>query len=149
MSALLLCVLLAAPAGASGTVTLAYDVQKVVRDTAEEGTGSVELAAAERLLPGDELVYTITFANSGTEALAAGTVAIVNPIPATLEYVAGSAAGADADVEFSIDGGRTFGPSSDLLAAGGASAFTTIRWIYRPPLEAGASSQVSFHARLK
>jgi uncharacterized repeat protein (TIGR01451 family) len=139
------CLALAASAtGAAATVALEYRVEKVVRSTAADGTESVDRAPAEAVAAGDELIYTIGFTNEGGETVEARGVVVTNPLPAELEYVAGSASGADTEVAFSSDGGLTFAVSDEP-----ASACTTIRWTYLAELPPGATGEVSFHARVK
>ena len=141
---------------AAAEVKLDHTIQKVVHKAGAGGADETALVAADRAVPGDELVYTITFTNNGTKAADAGSVVITNPIPAELEYVSGSAFGAGTTIAFSTDGGKTFAEASKLTAVvDGATvtapvtAYTTIRWTFAPALAPGASSSVSFHARLK
>lgn len=53
-------------------------------------TGSFKRASQETLSPGEELTYTIGLVNTGGST---ATVKVVDPIPAELEYVAGSVTG--------------------------------------------------------
>jgi uncharacterized repeat protein (TIGR01451 family) len=137
-------------------VKLDHTIQKVVHKTGIGGADETKLVAADRAVPGDELVYTITFTNNGAKAVDAGSVVITNPIPAELDYLPGTAFGSGTSVTFSTDGGKTFAEPSRLTAVvDGATvtapvtAYTTIRWTFAPALAPGASSSVSFHARLK
>jgi uncharacterized repeat protein (TIGR01451 family) len=137
-------------------VRLTHSVQKVVSTAAADGTTTTALVAADRVTPGDELVYTIRFENVGAEAVAAGRLVITNPVPEELEYLPGTATGEDMAITFSVDGGRRFAvPEALTVSADGvvgsapASAYTTLRWVLIPALPAGASGDVSFRARLK
>jgi len=136
--------LVASVSGAAATVTLDYRVEKVVRSTAADGTESDDRAPAEEVARGDELIYTIAFTNNGAETVEARGVVVTNPLPAELDYVAGSAAGADTEVAFSSDGGLTF-----VVAEEPESAYTTLRWTYLAELPPGATGEVSFRARVK
>ena len=94
-------------------VTLSNTVAKY--EMVESPGGQVErrLVVADEVFPGDELVYTITFANEGREEVAAGSIVITNPIPEVAEYVEGSAAGEDTSITFSVDG-ETFAEPAEL-----------------------------------
>lgn len=140
---------------AAAAVTLVHTVEKVVEVTAEDGTVTTELLPADRVVPGDELRYTIVFTNDGDSAVDAGTIVITNPLPAELEYLPGTAFGAGTDIQFSVDG-ETFGtPDALTIVVDGvetqapASAYTAIRWSFGPALAPGASGHVSFGARLE
>ena len=145
---------------AAAEVKLEHTIQKVVHKSgsggAAPGADETTLVPADRAIPGDELVYTITFTNNGAKAVDAGSVVVTNPIPAELEYLPGTAFGAGTTVSFSTDGGKTFAEPNRLTAvvdgatvAAPVTAYTTIRWTFAPALAPGASSTVSFHARLK
>jgi uncharacterized repeat protein (TIGR01451 family) len=136
--------LVASVTGAAAPVALEYRVEKVVRSTPTDGTASVARAPAVEVAPGDELIYTIAFTNGGGETLPPRGVVVTNPLPAELEYVAGSASGADTEIAFSSDGGLTF-----AVSEAPASAYTTIRWTFLAELPPGATGEVSFHARVK
>ena len=61
-----------------------------------DGTESVRRKAATRVVPGTEVIYTITAKNAGDEP--ADQVVVTNPVPAQTRYVEGSAAGANTDI---------------------------------------------------
>ena len=64
-------------------------VQKQIVVQTEEGSTETQLVPADTVVPGDTVVYTITFENVGDEA--ADNVVITNPISDALAYVPGSA----------------------------------------------------------
>ena len=110
----------------------------------------VRAAAPSEVFSGDVLRYTIFFENTSTQAVAAGSVVITNPLPEETFYLEGSAIGDDTLITYSVDG-ETFGSAAELLVGEGAAAraatasdYRAIRWTYEPMLPAGASSQVSF-----
>ena len=131
--------------------------QKIERIVAvnENPDGTVEMiyGPAERVVPGEELVYTITFTNTGTEP--AENVVLDMPVEAEVTYVEGSAITCLAAVAFSVDGGATFASRSELFVAEGdilrpatAEDITNVRWTLNAPLAAGASGEVSLRAKL-
>ena len=129
-------------------------VEKEIVVETDDGESVVERVAADVVTPGERVIYTITFRNVGAEP--AENVVITNPIAESLIYVAGSANNDGASVEFSIDGGQTFAPASELrLVDGGVERpattrdYTHVRWVMRTPLAAGAEGQTSFAADLE
>ncbi len=136
-------------------VTLSNTVARYEIAQGLDGQVERRLVAADEVFSGDELLYTITFANEGREEVAAGSIVITNPIPEVAEYVEGSAAGEDTSITFSVDG-QTFAEPSDLMVERGnaqeialASEYTVIRWAYQNALEPGESGTVSFAVRLR
>jgi len=90
--------------------------------------------------PGTTLTYTVLMTNNGTGA--ASAVIVNDPIPANTTYVTGSAAGAGTTIEYSQDGGLTYGPSD-------AAPVTHIRWTLGAALASGGgSSTVSFQVTI-
>jgi len=143
-----------APAFADVALTTA--VQKMERMTAADGTVTSRLVPAEKVIPGDEVRYTITFVNDGAKAVDAGTVVVTNPVPENTQYIADSAFGSGTTILFSVDGGKTFHPASELTVvrdgvktSATPADYTTIRWVFGPALAPGEKSYVSFNARLQ
>lgn len=140
---------------AAAAVALVHTVEKIERTIAEDGTVTVTHVAADPVIPGDELRYTITFSNDGDAPVDAGSIVITNPLPAEVTYLAGTAFGAGTQITFSVDGVTFDAPEKlkvtvegvDVIAP--ADAYTAIRWQFAPELAVGAKSFVSFNARLK
>ena len=136
-------------------VTLSNSVKKVETVVNEDGQAERRLIDASSVVPGDELRYTITFTNGGGEAVDAGSIVITNPIPEATEYLDGTAFGAGTDIVFSTDG-VSFANAAELMveedgseAPASAKDYKTIRWVFSPELEPGATGDVSFNVRLK
>ena len=87
-------------------------MQKLQEHLDENGDRTTDLVAVDTAVPGDEVVYTVTFTNVGVEA--AENILITNPIPAQMRYVSGTAFGPGSDVEYSADGGTTWGRPAAL-----------------------------------
>jgi uncharacterized repeat protein (TIGR01451 family) len=141
---------------AFAAVTLTTTVQKVEHVKAADGTVGSKLVPADKVVPGDEVKYTIVFKNDTKVPVDAGTVVVTNPVPANTVYVADSAFGSGTKIQFSIDGAKSFGSPDDLtVVRDGAKApassadYTTIRWTFGPALAPAAQSYVSFNVRLK
>ena len=124
-------------------------------EVTQDASGEVQrrLVPANTVIPGDEVVYTITFTNVSHER--ADNVVITNPIPEHLTYVDGSAFGPGTVIEFSIDGGRSFAAAEALTitddgevrVAKGAD-YTHVRWVMQGTLDAGAQGMARYRAKL-
>lgn len=119
-----------------------------------KGEKTVKLVAADKVVPGDVMVYTNTYRNTGSEA--AAKVTIVNPVPRHTSYVEGSASGEGMEITFSVDGGKSFDVPGKLTLPGAdgkprpakATEYTHIRWTLRGALAPNKSGDVSFRARI-
>jgi uncharacterized repeat protein (TIGR01451 family) len=113
------------------------------------------LVPADRVVPGDEMFYTLEIRNTGSRALPAPTVDFA--IPEHMRYIANSAVGAGAEVSYSVDGGHTFERPENLSVApvGGdprlatAADYTHIRWRLKHALQAKAMALARFRAVVK
>ncbi len=139
---------------ASGTLELrAVAEVEVVQDN-PDGTRSVRRIPADVVVPGDEVIYTLVYNNQGAEA--ADDIFITNPIPEHMEFRRAADTPAWLETAYSVDGGRVFGPLSDLTVtdSNGQSRqaapedCTHIRWHFHRPLAPGESGQVSYTTQL-
>ncbi|MEM9403961.1 MAG: hypothetical protein AAGA44_15935 [Pseudomonadota bacterium] len=151
LAAILLAFTVGAQAQSQLEIRTAVQKEDVV--VAEDGTERVELIEADTVLPGEEVVYTVTYENSSD--VAAENVVITNPLPAELTYVAGTADGEGASVQFSADGGVTFAQAAELTVSdnggerrAGPDEFTHIRWVLVSALQPGQTGTATFRARL-
>jgi len=123
--------------------------------TDDQGVERTRLVPAATVIPGDQIIYTITFANKGTEA--ASNITITDPIPTQMRYVAGSAFGPGTDITFSADGGSSWGTPDELMVAdadgnsrlASPAQYTHIRWKLKNPLDANTQAYAQFKAVLK
>ena len=147
--------LLAMPVSAQekGHLNVQTVVQKEEVTVNDAGETQRRLVPAEKVVPGDDLVYTITFTNISEDT--AENVVITNPIAEELTYVVGSAFGPGTTIEFSIDGGDSYGAAEELtitedgaVRTAGPEDFTHIRWTMRNDLKAGAQGMAQFRAKL-
>jgi uncharacterized repeat protein (TIGR01451 family) len=100
----------------------------------ERGNSATRLVAAAKVVPGDEVTWTIVASNVCTTP--AGDVAITNPLPAHMRYVTSSAFGPGANIEFSLDGRNFAAPEALLVATADGSRrparadeYSHIRWV--------------------
>src|SRR5690242_7108546 len=133
---LLACLLLTAAAAlAAQSLELTTVAQQVKTTVDAKGVPHTQIVPLERALPGTEVVYTITYHNVGKQP--AGDVVVSDPIPAHMNYMAGSAEGKDMEISFSIDGGKTWGKPEELtvknadgtLSQAQPKDYTNIRWV--------------------
>ncbi|MCX5848866.1 MAG: hypothetical protein NTW65_05410 [Deltaproteobacteria bacterium] len=113
---------------------------------------------AKIINPGDVIFYTLNYVNSENEA--ATKAVLDDPIPKGTVYVTGSAFGQDAEISFSIDGGKTYKKQSlltyDLKLPNGKiekksaspEEYTHIRWTISV-IPAGGNGQVGFQVKVK
>lgn len=132
-------------------VELLTKVLVETRKPAADGTTKIVLAPAARVVPGNRVVYQISYRNTGREP--ARDLVIANPVPAGLVY-SGAAAGSP-EPELSVDG-KLFGPLARLsvrTATGMRPAtpadIRVVRWRLTNSVAPGASGQVSFRALVK
>ena len=137
-----------------GHLNVMTTVQKEEVTVNDAGEAETSLVPVETVIPGDRVIYTITFQNIGDEP--AGDVVITNPIADSLTYVDGSAFGPGTEIQFSIDGGNSFANRDALtIAENGAvrpaeaKDFTHIRWVMQQQLAVGAQGMARFSAVLK
>lgn len=129
------------------------EIQQTATD--ERGRPSTRLVPAEKVVPGDEVVYTVSATNVCESD--AEKVVIDNPIPEHMNYVAQTATGPGTDVTFSVDGGFNYAAPQALSMANPdgtrrpavAADYTHIRWVMRNPLKPGAVAFATFRAVLE
>ena len=156
-AALALCALASASAQqggdpAQGNLELTTVVEKVVEVKQGDGATKTALVPVDVALPGDEVVYTVSFKNVSKQA--ADNIRITNPIPSEMRYLASSAFGPGSEVLYSVDGGLTYGAPKELMVKADdgsrrmadASDYTHIRWVLKAPLDAGAKGFARFRA---
>ena len=145
---------LQAVAQEKGHLNVTTTVQKQEVTVNESGETETRLVAASTVVPGESVIYTITFQNISDEP--ADNVVITNPISKELTYVDGSAFGPGSAIQFSTDGGQNFAAADDLTVSedgesrpAGPEDFTHIRWVMNNELAVGAQGTARFSAVLK
>ena len=128
-------------------------VQKEEVTVTDTGNTERKLVPADTVVPGDDVVYTITFTNISDES--AENIVITNPISESLTYVPGSAFGPGTVIEFSVDDGKSFAAAERLTVTEDGvqrpakpEDFTHVRWTLQNELQAGAQGMARFKANL-
>jgi len=145
----------AAMAQDASPVTLVSEVLKEVEAVNEKGEKEVRLVPVASAMPGEVLIFRVTYRNEGTEP--AANVQLTNPVPGEMVYIGGTAEGKGADVAFSVDSGQSFARPAALTvtAEDGTKRpaepadYTHIRWQIQDPVPPGREGTVSFRASLK
>jgi uncharacterized repeat protein (TIGR01451 family) len=130
-------------------------VAEVESRSQEGGREVVKLVPADRVVPGDRVIYTLEVRNTGEAPLAAPLV--TNPIPEHMSYIADSAVGPGAEVSYSVDDGKSFARPENLKVRGAdgqmraavAADYTHIRWQLKNHLNANSVAFVRFRALVK
>lgn len=136
-------------------VTLKSEVFREVEVADKNGKKTKKLEAVERAVPGQELIYVLTYRNTGKQP--ANSVVLNNPLPEALAYRVGSAKGNNARIEYSVDGGKQYAAWEALsiknadgtVRAVTGNDVTHIRWTLSAAIKAGAEGNVSYRAVLK
>jgi hypothetical protein len=119
------------------------------------GRETVKLAHADRVVPGDQVIYTLEIRNKGAMSLPPPRVDY--PIPEHMRYLDDTAAGPGADITYSIDGGRSFDRPENLQVtspdgqkrAATAADYTHIRWQLKNILKGKSVAFARFRAVVK
>lgn len=131
--------------------TQVFQEQVVV---AADGTRRTQRVPASRVEPGSEVVYEVGYSNTGPKPM---QVIITNPLPEDLVYQSYAARSVGAQLEVSVDGGRSFGPlARQRVPMAGAAPrpaterdITHVRWTTARPVKPGEAGYVSLRAKLK
>ncbi|MBN8430366.1 DUF11 domain-containing protein [Microbulbifer salipaludis] len=142
----------AVPAFAAVELETRAFIEVAITDT--NGVQSKELQPVERAQPGQEVVFVITYRNTGEEP--AENLVVNNRVPKEMVYVADSAQGESALIQVSVDGNR-FGSLQSLqvteadgsVRAAKASDVVALRWTLQGAVAPGDSGSVRYRAVLK
>jgi hypothetical protein len=153
-----LCLLaLATITAAQGAADAAHDPKirvTLIAEVAPKQPGG-RMKPADRLVPGNQVVYTLEIRN--TTQMSRPPPTIDYPVPEHMRYLADSAVGAGAEVTFSVDGGRTYAPPENLFVVGTdgqkraatADDYTHIRWQLKHILKGNSVAFARFLAVVK
>lgn len=130
--------------------TAAETEQEVI----EQGQKVKRLVPAGKVVPGNEVVWTITARNVCDKP--ADNIVIANPVPQHMRYVAGSAMGTGADIAYSLDGTQfksaaelTVRETDGTTRPARADEYRALRWTYKNAFAPGATAFVRYRATVK
>jgi uncharacterized repeat protein (TIGR01451 family) len=131
-------------------LTSAAQIEQEIVDA--KGMKTKQLVEATKVVPGVEVVWTVTAVNVCKQP--SDAVTINNTVPQHMSYVANSATGPGANVAVSVDG-STFAKAGELTVQENgatrrarADEYKHIRWVFKDSLQPGASTVATFRAVL-
>jgi uncharacterized repeat protein (TIGR01451 family) len=147
-----------APAPRSAPTTGCIVVKQVAETEQEvvneKGERVKRLVPAAKVVPGHEVVWTVTASNVCDKP--AENVAINNPVPQHMSYVADTAIGPGTDITFSLDGKQytaadalTVREADGTVRAARSDEVSHIRWVFKNALQPGAVAFARFRATVK
>jgi uncharacterized repeat protein (TIGR01451 family) len=133
-------------------------VKMILSGTVERSTGTLRLSDVAEVSQGDVLKWQITSMNEGQSA--ARNYVAVGQIPKNTDFIAGSAtAEGNADIAYSIDGGKNFSatPMLEERQADGnmkrvpapVAMYTQVRYEWATELAAGNKLNAFYKVRVK
>lgn len=136
---------------AANGVTLKSETYVARATTDAQGKPKNDLFPATRVLPGEPLVFVLSYENGGTKP-ASGFV-INNPVPPQVSYTGVEQPWAIV----SVDGGKTFAALATLKMKGADGKLrgaipgdvTHIRWNFAQPIAPKAKGRVMFYGLVK
>ena len=139
----------------ASALTAKQIVEKEVVVQMPDGTETVTRGPAELVVPGERVVYTLSFTND--DAAPASDLVLTMPVPSEIKYMDGSATKNGATIVYSADGGQTFADRTALRSIGAdgtvrtatADDITHIRWTVAGPVAVGETGNLSFKGVLK
>lgn len=140
-----------AEASGSGPLETSIEIAKLEVVNGPGASETRRWVPAGRLNAGDEVHYTVRVRNPGKQAVDA--VVVTKRLPFGVRYLRGSATGPAAEVQFSVDGGKTFA-TPETLSGGGKkgqrksleSDYTHVRWVLSKPLGPASTALLRFRA---
>jgi uncharacterized repeat protein (TIGR01451 family) len=138
-----------------GSVELTAVAELEVEVVNAQGDKKLLRVPAARVVPGDFVIYTINYTNTGAEP--AESVVISNPVPEHMRYMEGSAAGDNTVMTFSVDDGKSYDLPENLTIVDGDGKerpamgpdYTHIRWTLQKELAPEEKGLVTFRAQLE
>lgn len=136
-------------------LTATQIVEKEVVIQNADGSSQTMRAPAEKVIPGERIVYTLRYVNDGAEA--ATDLVMTMPIPKEVTFIDGSAQRDGAETVYSVDGGATFAPRDTLAVSGfegatraaSAEDITHVRWTVTGPVQSAEAGELVFKGTLK
>lgn len=153
ISALLLTLAVAAHAQDKGCIELKNTAEVEQEYVNEQGQKAVRLVPAAKVVPGDQVIFTVTAKNVCDKP--ADSIVIANPVPEHMSYVPSSALGTGADLAYSLDG-KVFKAAEQLTVsdangstrAARADEYRALRWVFKDSFAPGATAFVRYRAVL-
>lgn len=137
-----------------GCIELKTTAQTERLVTGPDGKRETKLVTAATVVPGTEVIWTVTATNVCGKA--AGEVAIDSPVPEHMLFIADSAVAAAFTVSYSLDGRRYGGPDALTVREADGSAraarpdeYRHVRYAMRTALAPGATVTARYRTRVE
>ncbi len=138
-----------------GSIELKSTAEREIIVINDKGEKEKKVIKAEKVVPGDNVIYTIYYENISEDIVE--NVNVTNPIPEHMLYKVNTAFGADTLITFSVNDGKTYDVPENIMVIGedgedrpaGPSDYTNIRWTFQGNLMPGEIGNVSYKAILK
>ncbi|MFZ5757617.1 MAG: hypothetical protein ACOY3X_11975 [Pseudomonadota bacterium] len=148
--AFLLAVIANPALAAGGTVTLDVKSFQEIEVKDKNGKTTRQQVPVKKVVPGDEVIYVISYRNNGTQP--ADKVVITNPVPEPVMFRPGTSSAKGAVDVVSVDSGKSYGKLETLkiVAADGTTRAATgadvthVQWQLASSVAPGASGSVSY-----
>ena len=139
---------------AEGPIRFTNTVKKEIIEKNALGEDVVRYVEPTIAIPGNTMMYTITFENIGDQPVSG--IVVNDPIPNNSKYLGNTATGKNSEITFSADGeyfdvpgnikvkdrsGKTWTASPDK--------YTHIRWRYKNILQPGETGLVTFKTKIR
>ncbi len=133
-------------ANAANDVALSSEVYVEKYVPTSSGRSKVVLEAPKIVLPGDRLIFVLSYRNAGQAP--ASDFVVTNPLPGAVSYQGTP----DERAQVSVDGGKNWGPLAQLRMKESDGNWrgarpedvTHIRWAMRNAIPPGATGKLSF-----
>ncbi|HKQ83541.1 MAG TPA: hypothetical protein VJS42_15220 [Steroidobacteraceae bacterium] len=136
-----------------GCIELKNSVEVEQEFVNEQGQTATRLVPAAKVVPGDQVIYTVMAKNVCDKP--ADNIVIANPVPEHMTYVPNSALGTGTEIAYSLDG-ADFKAAEQLSVqeadgttrAARADEYRAVRWIFKHSFAPGATAFVRYRAAL-
>lgn len=148
---LAIAMILPGTAMAANNVSLSSDVYVERKVAKPNGTTALVLEQPTTVTPGDNLVFVVKYKNVGSAP--ASDFSVTNPLPKAVAFNGTS----DGTEIVSVDGGKKWGPLSDLTYISGngdvrpalMTDVTHVKWKFNRSLSAGSGGKLVFRGTVK
>ena len=129
-------------------------MKKEIVEENDKGEKVIRYVEPVTAIPGNTMMYTITFENTGDKPVSG--IVINDPLPNNSKYIANTATGENTKITFSADGNNFAVPGKIKLKdktgktwTVSADKYTHIRWVYSKNLMPGEIGKVTFKTKIK
>lgn len=137
-----------------GPIKFTNTVMKEVIEKNKEGEKVIRYVEPATAIPGNTMMYTITFENIGDKPVS--KIVVNDPLPNNSRYLAGTAAGKHTEITYSVDGKYFDVPEKIKIKdkdgkpkVASAGKYTHIRWVYKKDLMPGEVGKVTFKTKIR